>query len=98
MKSTLAVVAGLLLVASSAHAERITELNGRHVQLHPNKERAAGVGNSGRNANLSYHNGAVIHQAKVVPIFWGPSTTWGTSASPSALAQHIVNFFTQYGT
>jgi len=97
MKAMLAVAAGLLLAATSAHAERVTELNGRHVQLHPDKERAAGFGQS-RNNNLSYHNGPVIHQAKVIPIFWGSSATWGTSGSPSALAQHIINFFAQFGT
>jgi hypothetical protein len=32
------------------------------------------------------------------PIFWGPSATWGTASSPSALTQHIVGFFTQFGT
>src|SRR5262249_27318381 len=31
-------------------------------------------------------------------IFWGPSDTWGTAATPSALAQHITNFFMQFGT
>jgi hypothetical protein len=96
MKAILALAAGLLLVAGSAHAERITELNGRRVQLHPTKERA-GFRQS-RNANISYHNGPVIHQARVIPIFWGSSATWGTSGSPSALAQHIIDFFVQFGT
>jgi hypothetical protein len=39
-----------------------------------------------------------VKRAAVVPIFWGPAATWGTSTTPSALAQHIVNFFAQYGT
>src|SRR5439155_22788222 len=96
MKAIVALAAGLLLVAGSAHAERITELNGRHVQLHPTNTHA-GFGQS-RNANISYHNGPVIHQARVIPIFWGSSATWGTSGSPSALAQHVIDFFVQFGT
>ncbi len=97
MKAMLALAVGLLLVAGSAHAERVTELNGRHVQLYPMKGRAAGFGQS-RNSNISYHNGPVIRQAKVIPIFWGSSAIWGTSGSPSALAQHIIDFFVQFGT
>lgn len=96
MQKTLVLVAALF-VATPALAERVTELNGRHVQLYPTKERAAGFG-FGQKSNVSYHNGPVIRSAKVVPIFWGPSDTWGTAATPSALAQHITNFFTQFGT
>jgi hypothetical protein len=96
MQKTLVLVAALFVV-TPALAERVTELNGRHVQLYPTKERAAGSG-SGQKANVSYHNGPVIRSAKVVPIFWGPSDTWGTAAIPSALAQHIINFFAQFGT
>src|SRR5205823_12748301 len=70
-------VAGLLVVAASAPAERITEMNGRHVQLYPTKSHGAGVGHN-KNVNVSYHNGPVIHQAKAVAIFGGPATTWGT--------------------
>jgi hypothetical protein len=97
MRAALAVAAGLVLFTATAHAERVTELNGRHVQLYPSKGRALGFGQS-RNNNITYHNGGVIRQAKVVPIFWGDTTTWGTSTNPSALAQHIANFFAQYGT
>jgi len=97
MTTRLLIVTALLLFATSAHAERITEVNGRHVQLYPTKERAAGFGAS-RNANVSYHNGPVLRQAKVVPIFWGPTSTWGTSTSPSPLTQHLIDFFAQFGT
>lgn len=93
----LAITVGCALFATSAHAERVTEVNGRHVQLYPSKDHAAGLGVS-RGANISYHNGPVLRQAKVVPIFWGPAATWGTSTTPSPLAQHIVDFFTQFGT
>src|SRR5262245_400052 len=96
MKQTLALVV-TLLVAAPAFAERIVEVNGRHVQLFPSRGRADTHG-GGPNQNVSYHNGPVIHAANVVPIFWGPSATWGTAASPSGLTQHIVDFFTQFGT
>ena len=47
---------------------------------------------------MSYNNGPVLHQAKVVPVFWGSSATWGTNGAPSALTQTLVSFFTQFGT
>jgi hypothetical protein len=94
---TLIVIVGSLALAASASAMRVTELYGRHVQLHPTKEGSARPGTA-RSSNLSYHNGPVIHQAKVVSIFWGPAATWGTNASPSPLAQSIAAFFGQYGT
>jgi hypothetical protein len=90
------VLVGLLLLATSAHAERITELNGRHVQLHPTKQHAANRGST-KNSNLSYHNGPVLHQAKVVAIFWGPTSVWGANGSPSQLATHVLGFFGQFG-
>ena len=89
-------VAALLLVASSAGAVRITELNGRHVHLYQSKHENAGFGWA-KNASVSYHNGPVIHQAKVVAIFWGPASTWGTATAPSALAQAVTGFFAQFG-
>ena len=92
------VVAAALLFSTSAMAERVWELNtGKHVQVLPHRNRAAKRGGSGAN-NVSYHNGPVLHQAKVVPVFWGSSATWGTNGAPSALAQALVNFFTQFGT
>jgi len=90
-------IAALVLLSTSAMAERVSDLNGRHVQVFPHRNRAAQPGNRGSN-NLSYHNGPVLHQARVVPIFWGSSATWGTNGSPSALAQTEINFLTQFGT
>jgi hypothetical protein len=95
----LALAIGVLLLATSASAERITELNGRHVQLHPPKGNGAGASSKGKpTANVTYHNGPVIKRAKVVPILWGPASTWGTSTTRSVLAQHIIDFFAQFGT
>ena len=92
------VAAVVLLFSTSAMAERVRELNtGKHVQVFPHRGRASKRGGPG-SSNLSYHNGPVIHQAKVVPVFWGPSATWGTNGAPSALAQALISFFAQFGT
>jgi len=92
------VAAVVLLFSTSAMAERVRELNtGKHVQVFPHRGRASKRGGPG-SSNLSYHNGPVIHQAKVVPVFWGSSATWGTNGAPSALAQTLINFFVQFGT
>src|SRR5262249_12642035 len=53
---------------------------------------------NGSSPNVSYHNGPVLRQAKVVPVFWGSSATWGVNGSPSALAQSVISFFAQFGT
>ena len=98
MKHFPLVVAAALLCSTSAMAERVWELNtGKHVQVLPHRNRAAKHGGGGAN-NVSYHNGPVLHQAKVVPVFWGSSATWGTNGAPSALAQTLINFFAQFGT
>ena len=94
-RALLAIV--VCLFSTAAMAERIYELNGKHVQAFPHRNRAARPGGAG-GQNVSYHNGPVLHQAKVVPVFWGPSATWGTNGSPSALAQSILSFFAQFGT
>ena len=85
------------LFSTAALAERVSDVNGKHVQVFPHRGRAARPGGGG-GQKLSYHNGPVLHQAKVLPVFWGPSATWGTNGSPSALAQAILNFFAQFGT
>ncbi len=90
-------VAMSFALCGSALAFRVTELNGKHVQLYPSRGHAARFGGP-KGSNISYHNGPVIHQAKVVSIFWGPSATWGSPGSPSALAQSVVAFFGQFGT
>src|SRR5262245_30762653 len=95
VKNLIAVVA-YLTIASPAFAFRVTELNGHHRQFYPTQ--AAAPKGGPKLPNVTYHNGPVIRQAKVVSIFWGPSATWGTNDSPSALAQTMVNFFGQFGT
>lgn len=41
-------------------------------------------------SNLSYHNGPVLPNAYVVPIYWGPS--WGSGGSDSSIASSLTNF------
>jgi hypothetical protein len=101
MRKLFAVLVFLSL-ASLASAQRIDELNGKHTQLYPTKDKAdkdvgegkVKPGNSGQ--NLINHGGPVLTQAKVVSIFWG--SEWGTDAHPSALASTILGFFAQFGT
>ncbi len=96
MKATLlaaAAIAAAVIGGRAALADRIQELNDRH--HFPSKEQFfARRGGSGQ--NLVYHGGAVIHSARVVPIFWGPS--WGTGGADHATANHIIQFFGQFGT
>ena len=102
MKKLFAVLVFLSL-ASLASAQRIDELNGKHTQLYPTKDKAdndAGDGKAkpggGGGSNLIDHGGPVLTQAKVVSIFWG--SEWGTTKNPSALAQSIYGFFAQFGS
>ena len=90
----------LLSCASIALAQRIDELNGKHTQLYPTKDKALNEGKAkpsgGGGNNLVYWGGPVIQQAKVVSIFWG--SEWGTNSNPSSLAQTVMGFFAQFGT
>ena len=96
------VVLVLLSCASIAFAQRIDELNGKHTQLYPTKDKAEKDLNQGKakpgggGSNLVYWGGPVIQKAKVVSIFWG--SEWGSSSHPSSLAQTIMGFFAQFGT
>ena len=88
--------------AVSAFAQRVDELNGRHVQLHPTNEHAANQEpgwakpGGGGAQNLSYHGGPVITHAKVVSIFWG--SQWGTNGNPNSTALNMLQFFASFGT
>src|SRR5713226_5542672 len=89
-------VFAFLCFASAAFAQRIDELNGKHTQLYPTKDKAPGYARPGGGGaqNLINHGGPVIHQAKVVAIFWGAEWT----GSGSADASHITGFFQNFGT
>jgi len=96
MKRALVVLA-LLSLAPFAFAQRIDELNGKHTQLFPSQDKAPGWARPGGGGaqNISYHGGPVIHQAKVVAIFWGAE--WQTQPG-SGIASHIAGFFGNFGT
>ena len=97
MKRALVVLA-LLSLAPFALAQRIDETNGKHTQLYPTKDRAAGWARPGGGGaqNLSNHGGPVITTAKTVAIFWGPS--WGSNGNLNAVASELLNFYAQFGT
>jgi hypothetical protein len=91
----------LALPGTAVAAGNTTELNNPLPRHLPTKERfqqetAATAAAAPLSQNLTYHGGPVIHSARVVPIFWGPS--WGTGGSDAALASHIQSFFGQFGT
>jgi serine protease len=95
------LLAATLAFAGAAAAEQNTELNNPLPHHFPTKERfekehAAKAAGSKSGQNLSYHGGPVIHSARVVTIFWGPS--WGSGGSDASIATHIQSFFGQYGT
>src|SRR5215470_10209778 len=90
-----AAVAGNDRKASGEQTEEMNPLP-RHF---PTKERfekehaAKSAAKAKSDQNLVYHGGPVIHSARVVPIFWGPS--WGSS--DASIASHIQSFFGQFG-
>jgi hypothetical protein len=86
----------ILAVGATAVAQRVDDVNGRHVQIYPDKDHVLGwaKGGGGGAQNLTYHRGPVIHTAKVVTIFWGAE--W--NGSGAATASHITAFFQNFGT
>jgi hypothetical protein len=100
MKKQFAVLVFLSL-ASLASAQRIDELNGKHTQMYPTKDKAdkdAGDGKAkpgGGGQNLINHGGPVIANAQTVAIFWGP--TWTSDSNLNAQANELINFFAAFG-
>jgi hypothetical protein len=99
MKKLFAVLVFLSL-ASLASAQRIDELNGKHTQLYPTKDKAdkdvgdgkAKPGGAGAQ-NLINHGGPVLANAQTVAIFWGP--TW--TSDLQAEANELISFFQTFG-
>src|SRR5215472_10647322 len=92
------LILSAIVLARPAAAERIVETNGRHVQLFPHRGAHQASASGKSSPNLTYHNGAVIRQAHVVPVFWGPASVWGTPGNPSVLTKSLIDFFVQFGT
>jgi hypothetical protein len=91
MKKLLVAVSATALIAGAAFAQNPNELNNVHILKAQNFARPGGNGSS----NLSYHNGPVLHTARVVLIFWN-----GTNGAPypaSNYAQALVDFRNQFG-
>jgi len=97
MRKTFAFIV-LSLVAALASAQRVSDTNGKHAQLYPDKDHAPGwanPGGGGGGQNLSYHGGAVIVSAKTVAIFWG--SYWGTNGNLNAEASEMLGFYGTFG-
>jgi hypothetical protein len=91
MKRLMAIGMTLALAASATAEKR--QVNGVWYSFHPTKDQAQLA--SGHTSNLSYHGGAIIPLAKVVPIFWG--NYWGSGTGQTE-ANTMISFFEQFGT
>src|SRR5947207_13568748 len=96
MKASLlavAAIAAAVIGGRAALADKIQELNDKH--HFPSKERFFARPGGGGGQNLANHGGPVIHSARVVAIFWGPS--WATGGADNATANHVTQFFGHCG-
>jgi len=85
-----ALAVTVVCLAQIGFAQFISELNPfpRHF---PTKGRfVVEFAKGGGGSNLVYHNGPVMPQAHVVPIFWGPS--WGTGGSDHGIATSLTSY------
>jgi hypothetical protein len=92
MKKVLAVAFVVAGIASFGVAEENIDLNSPHVMHAKDFAKPGGGGSS----NLSYHNGPVIHTAKVVFIFWNGTNGDGFSTF-SGYASTLASFRNQFG-
>jgi hypothetical protein len=77
-------------------AQRSSELNNPLPRHFPTQERfVKEFATSGAGGSLTYHNGAVMPTAFVIPIFWGPS--WANGGADSTKATSITNYIAAYG-
>ena len=91
MKKVLAVAFVVAGIASFGVAQENIDLNSPHVMHAKNFARQGG------SSNLSYHNGPVIHTAKVVFIFWNGPNGDGYSTF-SGYTSTLQSFRNQFGT
>src|SRR4051794_20593612 len=98
MKKSLIYFA-VLAMATAAFAQNTPELNPDNGNGHHGMEVQgwAKPGGAARSQNLTYHTGgAVIRNARVSLIFWGPS--FGPTGADNAYATQIQLFRNQFGT
>jgi hypothetical protein len=97
MRKTFAFIV-LSLFAALASAQRVSDTNGNHAQLYPDKDHAPGWARPGGGGgqNLIYNGGPVITKAKTVAIFWG--SYWGSNGNPNPVASEMLGFYSHFGT
>jgi hypothetical protein len=86
-----------LALAAPGLAQRVEDLNGRHVQFYPpNNHVPGGAGpGGGGGQNISFHGGPVMTgNVNIVAIFWGPS--W-SGLPDSSVQSQITGFFQNFG-
>ncbi len=98
MKRLLAVLGFIALAVPGMAQTRIVDENGNALHVFRPKDftlwKPAPVPDA-RGNNLINHGGPTITSAKVISIFWGHE--WGSQSSPSALANSMLGFFSQFG-
>ncbi|HEX4919253.1 MAG TPA: hypothetical protein VFV92_00750, partial [Candidatus Bathyarchaeia archaeon] len=99
MRTSRLLVSLILAVVSSApmalsqKAERFNPFP-RHF---PTKQRfVVEFAARGGGSNLSYHNGPVLTNAYVIPIYWGP--TWGSGGRDNSISISLSNYIDGNGT
>jgi len=92
MKTFLAI--GITLALASSSMAAMKEVNGHWVHEYPAKSQAPTHG-AKPVYGITYHGGAVLRNAHVVPIFWG---TYFSAGAGQTYAQAMVGFFGVFGT
>jgi hypothetical protein len=94
-------VALFVAAAAPALAQKVESEDGHRASMFRTRERHEvdfATPRGGHTNNLTYHGGPTITSARVVSIFWGPSSVWGTQSSPSPLASTLLAFVANFGT
>ncbi len=88
-KISLLILVCLVVIATAAFAQPVTDLNNGHIHVYP----AKGAGGGGGGSSLVNHGGPVLTNPQVVFIFWGFGTgTSYTTGMQNFRTQGIYNY------
>jgi len=92
----LSIVVAAASLAPMAFAQKAESFN-PHPRHFPTKQRfVVEFAARGGGSNLTYHNGPVLTNAYVIPIYWGP--TWGSGGSDNSISTSLSNYIDGNGT
>ena len=83
-------------LAPSALAQKSEIYNPLPRHFPTNRRFVVEFASRGGGSNLVYHNGPVLTNAFVIPIYWGP--TWGSGGSDHAISTSLTNYLDGNGT